>query len=57
MARAYYDDAVAPVKNMSLIANAGHFAAFLQPEQFLHQLLSLVRPLAEAATIEIKRVG
>jgi pimeloyl-ACP methyl ester carboxylesterase len=57
MARAYYDDVIAPVKNMSLIRDAGHFAAFLQPEQFLHQLLSLVRPLAEAATIEIQRVS
>jgi pimeloyl-ACP methyl ester carboxylesterase len=55
MARAYFDDAIAPVKNMSLIVDAGHFAAFLQPEQFLQQLLSLVRPLAEPATI--KRPG
>lgn len=49
MARAYYNDVIAPTKKMTLIANAGHFAAFLQPEQFLHQLLSLVRPFADAA--------
>jgi pimeloyl-ACP methyl ester carboxylesterase len=48
LARAYYNDVIAPRKQMTLIADAGHFAAFLQPQQFLDQLLSVVRPLAEA---------
>jgi hypothetical protein len=43
---------VAPLKAMRLIADAGHFAAFLQPEQFLDQLLTLVRPLAGSASLE-----
>lgn len=40
LARAYFDDVAAPVKQMILIRNAGHFAAFLQPEQFLERLLA-----------------
>jgi pimeloyl-ACP methyl ester carboxylesterase len=52
LARSYYDDVVAPLKAMRLIADAGHFAAFLQPEQFLDQLLTLVRPLARSASPE-----
>jgi pimeloyl-ACP methyl ester carboxylesterase len=48
LAMAYYNDVIAPLKQMTLIADAGHFAAFLQPKQFLDQLLSVVRPLAEA---------
>jgi hypothetical protein len=31
---------------MELISDAGHFAAFLQPEQFLEKFLACVRPLA-----------
>jgi len=31
---------------MEMIPNAGHFAAFLQPELFLKQLLAHVRPMA-----------
>jgi pimeloyl-ACP methyl ester carboxylesterase len=49
LARAYFDDVVAPIKRMVLISNAGHFAAFLQPEQFLDHLLTHVRPLATSA--------
>jgi pimeloyl-ACP methyl ester carboxylesterase len=52
LARSYYNDVVAPLKAMRLIADAGHFAAFLQPEQFLDQLLTLVRPLAGSANLE-----
>lgn len=44
-AKAYFDDVVAPVKSMTLIRDAGHFAAFTQPEQFLKELLARVRPL------------
>jgi len=46
LARAYFEEIVAPMKKMELISNTGHFAAFLQPEQFLEKLLVCVRPLA-----------
>ncbi|KAA6462904.1 alpha/beta hydrolase [Acidobacteria bacterium AB60] len=46
LARAYFEDVVAPEKHFALIADAGHFAAFLQPDEFLRLLLSHVRPLA-----------
>jgi pimeloyl-ACP methyl ester carboxylesterase len=48
-AKALFDDAVAPFKLFCLVPGAGHFAAFLEPDQFLHQLLVNVRPLSEAA--------
>lgn len=47
LATAFYNDVVAPLKEMRMVADAGHFAAFLQPERFLDQLLTLVRPLAD----------
>jgi pimeloyl-ACP methyl ester carboxylesterase len=50
-AREYFDDLVAPVKRMVLITDAGHFAAFLQTEQFLHLLLAHVRDLADSPTM------
>lgn len=46
LAEAYFNEVVAPVKGMTLIRDAGHFAAFTQPEQFLRELLTRVRPLA-----------
>jgi pimeloyl-ACP methyl ester carboxylesterase len=46
LAEAYLADVVAPVKDMVTIPDAGHFAAFVQPEQFLSELLVRVRPLA-----------
>lgn len=47
---------LAPIQALPMIADAGHFAAFLQPERFLDQLLTLVRPLVsfknrEGATV------
>jgi pimeloyl-ACP methyl ester carboxylesterase len=48
LARAYFNDVVAPIKRMILISDAGHFVAFVQPDQFLNALLTHVRPLAEA---------
>jgi pimeloyl-ACP methyl ester carboxylesterase len=45
LAAQYFADVVAPAKKMTLIRDAGHFAAFIQPEQFLHELLVCVRPL------------
>jgi hypothetical protein len=50
MARALFNDIVAPTKQMELISGAGHFAAFLQPELFLEKLLTYVRPLAYSST-------
>jgi len=49
LARAYFDDVIAPVKGMTLIRNAGHFAAFTQPEQFLQELVTQVRPVVQLA--------
>lgn len=46
LAAAYFHDVVAPVKGMTLIPDAGHFAAFTQPEQLLRELLTCVHPLA-----------
>ena len=48
LAEEYFAEVEAPVKEMSLIRNAGHFAAFTQPEQFLAALLQHVLPLASA---------
>ena len=58
-ARAFFDDVVAPVKRFSLITDAGHFAAFLEPEQFLCQLLLYARPLSEAprSALEEGQIG
>ena len=36
----------APTKGLALIPDAGHFAAFTQPERFLAEVLARVRPLA-----------
>ena len=47
-AQAFFADVIAPVKHFSLVADAGHFAALLQPEQVLRQLLLYIRPLSEA---------
>jgi pimeloyl-ACP methyl ester carboxylesterase len=47
LAEAFFNDVVAPIKRMTLIQGAGHFAAFMQPNEFLRELLVDVRPLAE----------
>ncbi len=46
-ARALFQDVTAPIRSFSLIPDAGHFAAFQQPNEFLKQLLIHVRPLAQ----------
>lgn len=46
LAEEYFGEVDAPVKQITLIKNAGHFAPFTQPDQFLTQLLTWVRPLA-----------
>lgn len=51
LAQAYLNEVTAPVKEMALIRNAGHFAAFLEPDQFLAHLLHRVRPLLVRAEI------
>ncbi len=52
-AQAYFADIQAPLKHMDLIADAGHFAMFLEPEQFLEKLLTHVRSLACAHIAEV----
>ncbi|GHO90534.1 proline iminopeptidase [Reticulibacter mediterranei] len=44
-AKAYFDELEAPHKEFVLIKQAGHLAAFAQPEQFLNELQQRVRPL------------
>lgn len=48
LAQEYFADVQAPIKKSALIKNAGHFAAFTQPDQFLAELLAHVRPLVVA---------
>jgi pimeloyl-ACP methyl ester carboxylesterase len=50
LAEEYFDEAEAPTKGSALIKDAGHFAAFTQPDQFLTELLTRVRPLAGPTT-------
>jgi pimeloyl-ACP methyl ester carboxylesterase len=45
----YFGEVEAPTKGLALIKDAGHFAAFTQPERFLAELLTRVRPLAAAS--------
>jgi pimeloyl-ACP methyl ester carboxylesterase len=49
LALAYFDEVRAPLKVCKLIEEAGHFAAFLQPERFLDHLLAEVRPVLAPA--------
>lgn len=56
LAEGFFNDVVAPIKRMVLIADAGHFAAFMQPERFLRELLVDVRPLADPLA-EMSSVG
>jgi pimeloyl-ACP methyl ester carboxylesterase len=46
LAEEYFEEVEAPTKGLALIKDAGHFAAFTQPERFLAELLARVRPLA-----------
>jgi pimeloyl-ACP methyl ester carboxylesterase len=48
LAEEYFAEVQAPTKGLALIPDAGHFAAFTQPERFLAELLARVRPLAAA---------
>jgi pimeloyl-ACP methyl ester carboxylesterase len=46
LAEEYFEEVQAPTKELALIADAGHFAAFTHPGQFLAELRTRVRPLA-----------
>lgn len=50
LATEYFDEVQAPTKELALITNAGHFAAFTQPDRFLAEPLTRVRLLASAAS-------
>ena len=49
LAEEYFTEVEAPTKGSALIDGAGHFAAFTQPDRFLAELRTHVRPLAAAA--------
>jgi pimeloyl-ACP methyl ester carboxylesterase len=46
LATEYFQEVQAPTKELALIPDAGHFAAFTQPERFLTELVTRVRPRA-----------
>ncbi|MBV9718321.1 MAG: alpha/beta hydrolase [Candidatus Eremiobacteraeota bacterium] len=46
LARNYLEAIQAPYKRFVAIPGAGHFAVFIHSDQFLHELLSQVRPFA-----------
>ena len=48
LAEEYFEEVEAPTKGLALIKDAGHFAAFTQPDLFLAELLTRVRPSAAA---------
>jgi pimeloyl-ACP methyl ester carboxylesterase len=48
LATEYFTEVQAPTKELALIPDAGHFAAFTQPHRFLAELRTRVRPLAAA---------
>ena len=48
LAEDYFQEVEAPTKELALIKDAGHFAAFTQPQRFLTELVTRVRPLASA---------
>jgi pimeloyl-ACP methyl ester carboxylesterase len=50
LAEDYFAEVEAPTKKLAFIKYAGHFAAFTQPDQFLTELLTWVRPLANSRT-------
>src|SRR5687767_12771444 len=49
LATEYFAEVEAPSKDLALIQDAGHFAAFTQPDRFLTELLTRARPLASDA--------
>jgi pimeloyl-ACP methyl ester carboxylesterase len=51
LATGYFQEVQAPTKGLALIPDAGHFAAFTQPDRFLAELLARVRPLAHSPAV------
>jgi pimeloyl-ACP methyl ester carboxylesterase len=50
LATEYFQEVQAPTKGLALIPDAGHFAAFTQPDRFLAELRTQVRPLTATTT-------
>ncbi|MET9536959.1 alpha/beta hydrolase [Streptomyces sp. NPDC006553] len=48
LARRFFDDVQAPVKEFALIEDCSHFAAFRRPQRFLGLLLAYVQPVVVA---------
>jgi len=46
LAEEYFQEVEAPIKGLTLIKDAGHFAAFTQPDQFLGELRTRIRPVS-----------
>ena len=57
LAEEYVAEVEAPTKELVLIRDAGHFAAFTQPERFLTELRTRIRPLAAPALALIHPEG
>jgi pimeloyl-ACP methyl ester carboxylesterase len=55
LATKYFEEVQAPTKGLALIGDAGHFAAFTQPDRFLAELLTQVRPVAAATSLSSSR--
>jgi pimeloyl-ACP methyl ester carboxylesterase len=55
LAEEYFNEVEAPIKKLTLIKNAGHFAAFSQPDQFLNELITQVHPLAAVLASDSKK--
>jgi pimeloyl-ACP methyl ester carboxylesterase len=55
LATDYFEEVEAPAKELALIPDAGHFAAFTQPQRFLTELGTRVRPLASATSVSSTR--
>ncbi|MGA3010637.1 MAG: alpha/beta fold hydrolase [Terracidiphilus sp.] len=51
LAQTFFADVTAPVKRLALIPGAGHFAAFMRPNELLRELLVDVRPLCETPSL------
>jgi pimeloyl-ACP methyl ester carboxylesterase len=56
-AEEYFQEVEAPTKALALIKDAGHFAAFTQPERFLAELRTRVRPLAAPPQLLVRPEG
>jgi pimeloyl-ACP methyl ester carboxylesterase len=50
LAKAYFDKIQAPAKQFVLLKNAGHSAVLTEPDVFLHELETRVRPIVESET-------